>query len=172
VEGARPGSGSYRTIAADGRQIFIAGRTSIMASGDAGATWHAVAFPTGLTALSSLALTPDGTLWAGGREGVFFSKDQGQTWSILKRLPVVAVNSLAWDPSLARLMVTCDVGTVIYAVDPRDESWTWWNAGWTVHSVASLGGRLAAASFYSGVVVQPAEQARGPIGEAVQDARR
>ena len=138
----------------------------------AGATWHALLFPPGLTALSSIALTPDGTLWAGGREGVFSSKDEGQTWSPLKRLPVVAVNSLAWDPALNRLMVTCDIGTVIYAVDPRDASWTWWNAGWTVHSVASLGGRLAAASFYSGVVVQPAQEASARIGEAPQDARR
>jgi photosystem II stability/assembly factor-like uncharacterized protein len=170
--GAPNSSPGYRTIAAHGQQIFIGRRTGITASDNGGATWHALLFPPGLTALSSIALTPDGTLWAGGREGVFSSKDEGQTWSPLKRLPVVAVNSLAWDPALNRLMVTCDIGTVIYAVDPRDESWTWWNAGWTVHSVASLGGRLAAASFYSGVVVQPAQEASARIGEAPQDARR
>ncbi len=154
-----------------GQHIFMGRREGIVASDDVGATWHAVTLPAGLTALSSLALTPDGTLWAGGREGVFFSKDQGQTWSILK-LPVVAVNNLTWDSSLNRLMVTCDVGTVIYAVDPRDESWTWWNAGWAVHSVASLGNRLAAASFYSGVVVQPEMQTSAKPGDALQDARR
>jgi photosystem II stability/assembly factor-like uncharacterized protein len=165
-------SGSYRTIAAHDRQIFIGRREGILVSNDAGAAWHAVPLPAGLTALSSLALTPDGTLWAGGREGVFFSKDQGQAWSLLKRLPVVAVNSLAWDSSLLRLMVTCDVGTVIYAVDPRDDSWTWWNAGWTVHAVASLGKRLAAASFYSGVVMQPEIEISAKTGDAVQDARR
>jgi len=166
------GSAGYRTIAVHDQHIFVGRRTGIAASGDNGRTWHALSFPAGLTALSSLALTPDGTLWAGGREGVFFSKDQGQTWSIVKRLPVVAVNSLAWDPSLSRLMVTCDVGTVIYAVDPANGSWTWWNAGWTVHSVASIGGRLAAASFYSGVVVEPAVEAATNGGGAVQNARR
>ena len=165
-------NGGYRTITAHGQHIFMGRREGIVASDDVGATWHAVTFPAGLTALSSLALTPDGTLWAGGREGVFLSKDQGQTWSILKRLPVVAVNNLNWDSSLNRLMVTCDVGTVIYAVDPRDESWTWWNAGWAVHSVTSLGNRLAAASFYSGVVVQPEVEASAKTGGALQDARR
>jgi hypothetical protein len=166
------GPGGYRTLAARGEYIFIGRREGMVASDDGGATWHALTFPAGLTALSSLALTPDGTLWAGGREGVFFSRDHGHTWSVLKRLPVVAVNSLTWDSSLNRLMVTCDVGTVIYAVDPRDESWTWWNAGWAVHGVASLGKRLAAASFYSGVVVQPEVETSAKTGGAVQDARR
>ena len=164
-----PETGSYRTLAAQGQQIFIGRRTGILASLDGGATWNPLPLPAGLTVLSSLAFSPGGTLWAGGREGVFFSRDQGRTWAILQRLPVVAVNSLAWDSSLSRLIVTCDVGTVIYAVDPHDHSWTWWNAGWTVHSVASVHGRLAAASLYSGIVLQPAMEATR-AGE--QDVRR
>ena len=166
-----PGTGAWRTIAAQGNHIFIGRLDRIIASTDGGAAWQYVTFPPGLTALTSLALTPDGTLWAGGREGVFDSKDQGRTWTILKRLPVVAVNSLTWNPSLNRLMVTCDIGTVLYAVDPRDESWTWWNAGWTVHSVASLQGRLAAASLYSGVVLQPAEEASTRTAETAPQAQ-
>ncbi len=171
-----PGTGAWRTIAVrviagQGQHIFIGRPDRIIASDDGGAAWQYASFPPGLTALTSLALTPDGTLWAGGREGVFASKDQGRTWTILKRLPVVAVNSLTWNPSLSRLMVTCDIGTVIYAVDPRDDSWTWWNAGWTVHSVSSLQGRLAAASLYSGVVLQPAEEASARTANAGPDAR-
>ena len=161
----------YLTIAAEGKRVFVGRREGMIASTDDGVTWQALKFPAGLTALSTLALTPDGTLWAGGREGVFYSSDQGQTWTALHRLPVVAVNSLTWDPTLKRLIVTCGVGTVIYSVDPRDESWTWWNTGWTVRSVASLNGRLAAASLYSGVVVQPAAQASKTV-DPVQDARR
>ncbi|HVT99753.1 MAG TPA: hypothetical protein VHE33_19795 [Acidobacteriaceae bacterium] len=170
--GVRNGFGGYRTIAAQGQNIFIGRREGMIASEDRGVTWRALALPSGLTALSSLALSPDGTLWAGGREGIFSSSDRGRSWSLQKRVPVVAVNSLTWDASLNRLMITCDVGTVIYAVDPHDESWTWWNAGWTVHAVASLGRRLAAASSYSGVVMQPEVEASVKTGDAVQDARR
>ncbi|HEX4310787.1 MAG TPA: transcriptional regulator [Acidobacteriaceae bacterium] len=162
----------YRTIATDGKQVFIGRRGGIIASGDNGATWQPLSFPSGLTVLSSLVLTPDGTLWAGGREGVFYSRDHGKTWTVLKRLPVVAVNSLTWDASSNRLIVTCDVGTMIYSVDTHDQSWTWWNTGWMVRSVASLHGRLAAASLYSGVVVQPPEESSVKAGDAEQDARR
>ena len=169
---AFPGAGDYLTMAADGQRVFIGRREGIVASDDNGGTWQPLKFPAGLTTLSSLALTPDGTLWAGGREGVSLSQDHGQTWTAIKRLPVVAVNSLTWDPSSSRLIVTCDVGTVVYSVDPKDQSWTWWNTGWTVHSVASLHGRLAAASLYSGVVVQPAAEITAKTGDAVEDARQ
>jgi len=171
ADGTFPGVGDYLTIAAQGQRVYLGRRRGIVASEDDGATWHALNFPDGLTALASLAVTPDGTLWAGGREGIFFSRDEGQTWYALKRLPVVAVNNIAWDPSLSRLIVTCDVGTVIYAVDPHDQSWTWWNAGWTVHAAASLNGRLAAASLYSGIVLQPEMEAARVATGAVRDAR-
>ena len=161
----------YLTLAADGKRVFIGRRAGMMASEDNGATWRPVKLPTGLTVLASLAFTPDGTLWAGGREGVFYSRDNGDSWTALERLPVVAVNGLTWDSTLNRLIVTCGVGTVIYSIDPRDQSWTWWNTGWTVHSVASLNGRLAAASLYSGVVLQPVTESSRATG-GVQDARR
>jgi len=165
------GTANYITIAAGGQEVFAGRRAAIMASADAGETWQPVQFPAGLTALAVVALTPDGTLWAGGREGVFYSRDQGNSWAPLNRLPVVAVNSLTWDSSLNRLIVTCGVDTVVYSVDPRDQSWTWWNTGWKVHAVASLNGRLAAASLYSGVVVQPEEET-AKAGKSVQDARK
>ncbi len=167
------GTSDYLTVASNGKRVFAGRRDGIIASEDDGVTWKPINLPTGLTALAALALEPDGTLWAGGREGVFFSPDSGDTWKAVKRLPVVAVNSLDWDTVQNRLIVTCGVGTIIYSVDPRDQSWMWWNTGWAVHSVASLNGRLAAASMYSGVVIQPAAETSAKAADAVQqDARR
>ncbi len=60
-------------------------------------TWRAVPLPAGLTALVTLSLAPDGSLWAGGREGVFYSENGGESWAPLRRLPVVAVNRIAWN---------------------------------------------------------------------------
>jgi photosystem II stability/assembly factor-like uncharacterized protein len=166
-------SGDYLTVAADGKRVFAGRRDGIIASQDNGDSWKPVSFPADLTAMATLMLAPDGTLWAGGREGVFLSSDNGDSWKPVKRLPVVAVNGLAWDASQNRLIVTCGVGTVIYSLDPHDQSWTWWNTGWTVHSAASLHGRLVAASMYSGVVIQPPGETRARAGDAVQqDARR
>ena len=168
---AVPAPGDALTIAVRDKTVFLGRREGILASADDGHTWQPMKLPDGLTALACLSFTPDGTLWAGGREGVFYSSDQGRSWTPLKQLQVVAVNHLAWDASLNRLIVTCGVGTIVYSVDPRDRSWSWWNTGWMVHSVASLNGRLVAASMFSGVVVQPAMEA-SRAGEGVQDARR
>lgn len=151
--------GEYLALAVSGQTVFAGRREGIMVSHDAGTTWEAIPFPQGLTALATLSLAPDGSLWAGGREGVFESRDGGQSWTALRRLPVVAVNSIAWNRALDRLIVTSGEGTVIYAVDPHDGNWQWWNTGWTVRAAASVNGRLAAASLYSGVVIQPVMEA-------------
>ena len=163
--------GEYLALAVSGQTLYAGRREGIMASQDAGATWRVIPMPSGLTALATLALAPDGSLWAGGREGVFYSENGGESWAPLRRLPVVAVNSIAWNPTLDRLVVTSREGTVIYAVDPHDRTWQWWNTGWTVRAAASVNGRLAAASLYSGVVIQPLMEA-ARSGTYVQDARQ
>jgi len=163
--------GETLALAISGRTIVAGRRAGIMVSEDAGASWRAVPLPAGLTALATLALAPDGSLWAGGREGVFDSKDDGASWAPLRRLPVVAVNSIAWSAVLERLIVTSREGTVIYAVDPHDGTWHWWNTGWTVRAAALVNGRLAAASLFSGVVFQPQMEA-ARSGAYVPDARQ
>jgi hypothetical protein len=85
---------------------------------------------------------------------------------------VVAINSLRWDPAMGRMIVTSDESTLIFAVDPQSRSWKWWNAGWTVHQVAWTGGRLMAASRYSGVVAQPQPEISSEGGGAAQRAQR
>jgi photosystem II stability/assembly factor-like uncharacterized protein len=164
--------GEYLALSVSGRTVFAGRREGIMVSPDAGSTWRAVSLPAGLTALATLALAPDGSLWAGGREGVFYSRDNGESWVALHRLPVVAVNSIAWNRVLDRLIVTSGEGTVIYAVNPRDRTWQWWNTGWTVRAAASVNGRLAAASLYSGVVMQPVMEAARNGSYVQQDARQ
>lgn len=164
------GVGDYLAIAASGRTVYAARRQSIMVSQDEGGRWQAVIFPAGLTALESLALTPDGSLWAGGREGVFYSTDGGHSWNAMRRLPLVAINSVSWDPALSRVIVSSWESTLIFAIDPQNQTWKWWNTGWTVRSAASFNGRLVASSLYSGVVAQPQTQLAA-AGGGVEDAR-
>ncbi len=166
------GVGDYVAITTFGDTVYAARRNGIMMSADGGVHWSPIVFPSGLTAVEALAASPDGTLWAGGREGVFFTTDRGRTWTKLNRLPVVAVNSLAWDPSMRRVILTSRESTVIFAIDPNDRTWKWWNAGWNVHSVAWSGGRLMAASLYSGIVAQPAVETASAGGGMAQNAQR
>jgi len=170
--GSFAGAGSYYAVAGQGETIFAGRRQGIMMSENRGATWKAISFPTGLTALRTLAVAPDGSVWAGGREGVFTSVDHGLTWSRFDKLPVTDITSLAWNHKLGRMMLTSGQNTLIFAIDPADKTWKWWNPGWMVHSVASLQGRLVAASMFSGVVVQPdSEQASLSVG-GMQSAQR
>jgi photosystem II stability/assembly factor-like uncharacterized protein len=166
------GLGDYIAIAAQGNSVYAARRNGIMMSVDRGATWKPVIFPSGLSAVRALAATPEGTLWAGGREGVFYTPDLGHTWTKLGQLPVVAINNLRWDAAMGRMIVTSDESTLIFAVDPQSRTWKWWNAGWTVHEVAWTGRRLMAASLYSGVVAQPAPQEASEGGGVAQRAQR
>jgi hypothetical protein len=165
------GLGNYIAIATQGSTVYAARRDGIVMSADGGVKWEPVIFPSGLTAVDALAATPEGTLWGGGREGVFYTSDGGHTWTKLRRLPVVAINSLRWDAGMGRMMVTSSESTLIFAVDPRSRTWKWWNAGWTVHQVAWTGGRLMAASQYSGVVAQPRLETASEGGGVAQNAQ-
>ncbi len=166
------GLGAYIAIAAQGNTVYASRRNGIMMSMDRGVTWKPVIFPSGLSAVRTLAATPEGILWTGGREGVFYTADRGHTWTKLQRLPVVAINDLRWDPAMARMIVTSDESTLIFAVDPQSRTWKWWNAGWTVHDVAWTGRRLMAASLFSGVVAQPQPEMAGEGGSVAQNAQR
>lgn len=171
--GSFAGSGAYTAVAGSGDLLFAARRQGMMISENRGATWKAVAFPAGLTALRAMTLAPDGSLWAGGREGLFYSTDHGQSWSRLDKLPATDITSVAWSGSLHRVMLTSGQSTVIFALDPVEKTWKWWNPGWAVHSVASVEGRLLAASYFSGVVVEPQpEQASLGSSNGLQSAQR
>ena len=164
-------AGNYIALAWSGRAIFAARRLGMLVSTDRGTTWQPIIYPAGLTEIDTVAADPSGRLWVGGREGVFYTSDRGRTWGRMRQLPVADINSLAWDPAMNRVILTSGQSTVIFAVDPANKTWKWWNAGWTVHSVASLGGRLVAASMFSGIVAEPQPETAS-ARSVVQSAQR
>jgi photosystem II stability/assembly factor-like uncharacterized protein len=149
------GTNGTVAMATHGATVYVARRDGLVVSHDRGKTWEPVVYPSGLTAIYSLAVTPQGTLWVGGREGVFVTSDQGAHWKKLSRLPVVAVNSLTWDGDMGRMLLTSSESTVVFAIDPANMTWKWWNPGWPLQQVTSAGGRLIAVSDFSGLAVQP-----------------
>jgi photosystem II stability/assembly factor-like uncharacterized protein len=165
------GLGTVTTLVVSGEKIYAARRQGMLVSADQGATWQPVIYPAGITAIAAMAVTPDGMLWVGGREGVLYTADNGHTWGRMKQLPVVDINSLAWDASMSRMILTSRQSTVIFAIEPGDKTWKWWDAGWPVRSVASVGGRLVAASMFSGVVAGPQPETAS-AGGGVNSAQR
>jgi photosystem II stability/assembly factor-like uncharacterized protein len=169
--GTSPGLGAYTALAVSSDTIYVSRRQDIMVSDNRGVNWKPVVFPAGLTVVDALTLTPNGMLWAGGREGLFYSSDHGRTWGRLRQLPVVDIDSLAWDSAMSRIMLASRQSTVVFAIDPADKTWKWWNAGWTVHGITSLNGRLLAASQFSGVVAAP-ETETASTGSPVRNAQQ
>ncbi|HEV2462693.1 MAG TPA: transcriptional regulator [Acidobacteriaceae bacterium] len=146
---------AYRFVDAHDDVAFAASRTSLRLSDDHGVHWTSVMLPGGLSSIEALASTPAGVLWVGGREGAFYSQDHGQTWHALNELPVRDIDNINYDDGLGRVVITSRDSDLIFALNPDNKSWKWWNAGWKVRMVHSVNGRLVGASLYDGVVVQP-----------------
>jgi photosystem II stability/assembly factor-like uncharacterized protein len=149
-----------------GSRTLAVNRTSIRYSRDHGQSWRTMYRPLGLSYLTAATVTPGGTLWVGGPQGIYFTHDAGLRWFQLKRLPVNAINSLAWDPAQNSVLLSSSDSTVVYAINPKTYTWKWWNTGWLVHAVHPLGRRLVAVSDSNGVVVQPAAQSATALAEA------
>ncbi len=155
----------YHFVDAQGSTVFAASRNNLRLSGDGGETWTAVNLPEKLNTVHALATSPNGTLWVGGREGAFTSDDHGQTWKAIP-LPVANIDNIDYDPGMKRVVITSANSTLVFAVDPGDKSWKWWDTGWPVRMVHSIAGRMVAASLYDGVVVQPAESDAAGLSQA------
>ena len=153
----------YHFVDVQGSSVFAASRKSLKLSDDGGETWTNLELPEQLKSVHALATSPNGTLWLGGREGVFASDDRGHTWSKLP-LPIAHIDNVDYDSGLKRVVATSADSTLVFAIDPAEKNWKWWDAGWNVRMVHSIGGRLFAASLYDGVVVEPSGmEGTGPV---------
>jgi photosystem II stability/assembly factor-like uncharacterized protein len=149
------GKTEYRDVASDGPMVVAAQRTALASSQDGGKTWQPLTMPAKLTWLQSTAIAGNGSVWLGGRQGVFYSEDHGQTWSEMTTLPVSDISGLTYDADLKRIVITSWASSWVLAVNPADRTFKFWDSGWRVRHVRSSGGRLLAATPYNGVVVEP-----------------
>jgi len=155
----------YRFVDAQGATVFAARREELRLSEDSGMTWNPIALPDKLTAVHALTTSPNGTLWVGGREGAFYSDDHGHSWQATN-LPITNISNIDYDAVLKRVVVTSGSSTMVFAIDPSEKTWKWWDAGLNVRMVHSMGGRLVGASFYDGVVVEPQESVASGLAQA------
>jgi photosystem II stability/assembly factor-like uncharacterized protein len=157
--GAVLGKTEYRDVASDGSNVIAAQRTALASSQDGAKTWQPSAMPPKLTWLQSIAIAGNGSVWLGGRQGVFYSEDHGATWTEMTTLPVSDISGLTYDADLKRIVITSWASSWVLAVNPADRTFKFWDSGWRVRHVRSSGGRLVAATPYNGVVVEPDKSA-------------
>jgi len=149
------GKTEYRAVASDGLMVLAAQRTALVWSQDEGENWQPLTMPQKLTWLQSIAIAGNGSVWLGGREGVFYSEDHGQSWTEMVTLPFSDISGLAYEPDLKRVVITSWASSWVLAVNPADRTFKFWDPGWKVRHVRSSSGRLLAATPYNGVVVEP-----------------
>ena len=149
------GSGEYLSVTALGRTMAAARADGAVLSNDGGKTWRPMGLPKMLTRIHRILFSPDGTLWLGAREGVYFSSDLGKTWMWIQRLPLRDVDDLSYDQDEKRVLVSSQSSDQIFGIDPKSMTWKWWQTGYRIALIRTGGGRLIAVSVNDGVLVGP-----------------
>jgi photosystem II stability/assembly factor-like uncharacterized protein len=149
------GFGDYLSVTAHGDDMVAARDDSVVLSSDAGKSWFPMGMPTVLTHIHRVVFSPDGTLWLGAREGVFFTRNLGKTWLWITRLPLRDIDDLSYDSDSKRVLVSSGTRDEIYAIDPKTMTWVWWPTGYQIALIRAAGDRLVAASLDDGVLLGP-----------------
>lgn len=136
--------------------VMLAGNlTMVMISADGGSTWNPLPLPSGLTQVGAVSIDGDKNLWVGGREGVWYSPDNGASWKTLRNLFLTEVDSIFYDPAGKRVLVTGANSSAAFSVAQGNEKVTYWDTGWKLRFVRPVGNHLVAATLFDGMVVQP-----------------
>jgi photosystem II stability/assembly factor-like uncharacterized protein len=146
----------WRFVAAAKGNVVAASLGAVEMSVDGGDTWQAVVLPPKVTQVLALSVDAHGGVWVGDRDGVYFSADKGASWQTLKNLYVRNVNSLYYDESADRILVTTnEPATTAFAVETVSKQVSSWDTKWNLRFVRPVGDHLVAATLFDGIVVQP-----------------
>jgi photosystem II stability/assembly factor-like uncharacterized protein len=149
------GLGDYLSVTAHGNDMVAARDDSVVISSDSGQSWFPMGVPIMLTHIHRVVFSPDGTLWLGAREGVFFTRNLGKNWMLINRLPLRDVDDLSYDPVSKRVLVSSRSKDEVYAIDPRTMAWVFWQTGYQIALIRAAGDHLVAASLDDGVLLGP-----------------
>lgn len=146
------GFGDYVTVTVRGEAMVAARSDSAVLSKDGGKSWWPIGLPKMLTHIRRVVFAPDGTLWLGAREGIYFSHDQGKTWLWVERIPFRDVDDLEYDAATRRVLVSSRNNEAIFSIDPKTMTWKWWQTGFRIALVRPAGDGVVAASVDDGVI--------------------
>jgi photosystem II stability/assembly factor-like uncharacterized protein len=144
-----------RYFAVDKGVLLAAGLKRIELSTDAGVHWGPVSLPPKLTQVAAVAVDDLKNLWVGGREGVFYSSNNGGAWKQVHDLDTPQVDGLYFDQAGKRILLTTAVSTMIFSVSLPDHKVSYMDTGWKLRFARPVGDHLVGATLYDGIVIQP-----------------
>jgi photosystem II stability/assembly factor-like uncharacterized protein len=151
-----PTAEPWRYLASAQSAALLASLRSLTLTTDGGKTWHMISLPPQLTQVGGVAVDDSGQLWVGGREGLYFSTDEGRGWSELKTLSISDVNNVFFDVRNQRILVTTNgSSTMAFAIHVPDKAVKYWDTGWNLRFMRPVGDYLIGATMFDGMVVQP-----------------
>ncbi len=146
---------NYLSVTAHDSYMAAARPDGVVLSSDGGQHWWPLGIPTVLTRIHRISFSPDGTLWLGAREGVYFTRDKGKSWMWVRRFPLVDIDDLYYDAHLDRVLVSSRGSDFVYAINSKTLDWKWWQTGFRLSAVRAVRGRLLAASVDDGILIEP-----------------
>ncbi|MGI4757095.1 MAG: WD40/YVTN/BNR-like repeat-containing protein [Janthinobacterium lividum] len=146
----------WRVVNALGSKVVLADLRVLSLSTDKGATFHNVTPPQGLTRVEAAVLDGAGHIWVGGREGVWYSDNDGADWKTQQNLFVPDVSGIFFDQAGQRVFITSNQPDhLVFTVHLPDGKVTYRNAGWALRGVRPVGDHLVGLTPFDGVVLQP-----------------
>jgi photosystem II stability/assembly factor-like uncharacterized protein len=145
----------WRFIAVAKLNVVAASLDTIVFSSDAGTTWQPVQFPPEVTQVNAASIDGAGTIWIGGRQGAFFTRDKGATWESLPGVPIRNSNSIFYDARTDRVLLTSSSSDTVTAVQMPAMKISFMETGWSVRFVRPMADHLLAVTPFDGIVVQP-----------------
>lgn len=146
----------WRFVAASKDVVAVANLSMIKISTDGGETWQTVNLPSEIKMIEALAVDGDGRVWTGGRQGAFYTSNQGGTWTMPRDLYARNINNLYFDEQGSRILLTTGGrATEAFAVGLPTMKVTAWDTGWKLRLLRPVADHFAAATVFDGMIVQP-----------------
>jgi photosystem II stability/assembly factor-like uncharacterized protein len=147
---------AWHQVSAQGTRVLIADQHGLSLSSDGGSVFQSIAPPPDLTFLTATTIDDGGRLWVGGREGIYYSDNDGAAWKSQTGLFVPNISGLFFDRTSRRVFVTANFpNTMVFSVHTQDMKVTYSDSGWALRTVRPVGDRLVGVTPYEGVVLQP-----------------
>jgi photosystem II stability/assembly factor-like uncharacterized protein len=153
----------FRIVSSHNNFVFAADVNRLFVSADGGETWVQGQLPDELSQITGQAVSPDGTLWLSGPQGIWTSRDQAQSFQRIGPLPMNNISSLTWDAGLQRVLATSYASNLVLSFTEPESKWNYWAAGWPLRMAVSHGGKMMGASLFHGVVLD--EEGTSPGGQ-------